>query len=134
MCTILLPIKPKYSNKILDGSKKFEFRKNIPTRKVDKIIIYSSYPEKNIVGEVEVLGIISEDISKLWEKTKKFSGISKKDFMLYYADKDKGFAYILGDVKKYKESINLNNIGVKYSPQSFIYADKYVDNLKKVTC
>ena len=36
MSTILLSIKPKYSKLIFDGSKKFEFRKIIAKKEVDK--------------------------------------------------------------------------------------------------
>lgn len=38
MRTILLSIKPKYSKLIFDGSKKFEFRKIIAKKEVDKIM------------------------------------------------------------------------------------------------
>ena len=46
MCSILLSINPEYAEKIMDGSKKFEFRKRKCKRRVDKIIIYSTSPVK----------------------------------------------------------------------------------------
>ena len=49
MCTILLSIKPEYTNRILEGSKKYEFRRSVAKRKVDRILIYSTAPEMKVV-------------------------------------------------------------------------------------
>ena len=46
MCTILLPIKPEYANKIVDQTKLYEYRKSICKRNIDKIVIYSTSPVK----------------------------------------------------------------------------------------
>ena len=61
MSKILIPIKPEYVDKILSGNKKYEYRKIKPKRKVDKMIIYSTYPIMKVVGEVEVIDIRSEE-------------------------------------------------------------------------
>ena len=42
--TILLSIKPRFVEQILNGEKCFEYRKHVPGCHVDKIIIYSSSP------------------------------------------------------------------------------------------
>ncbi len=59
MCTILLPIKPEYANKIIKRTKLYEYRKTVCKRKIDKIVIYSTSPVKKIIAEVEVKEIIS---------------------------------------------------------------------------
>ena len=65
MCTILLSIKPEYSNRILAGTKKFEFRRQVAKRHVDQILIYSTFPEMKVVASVAVLGVLKETPSKL---------------------------------------------------------------------
>ena len=77
MCTILLSIKPEYSKNIFNGTKKYEFRKKLAKKSIDKIIVYSSSPEKQVIGEVKVLGTLSLNPSLLWETTKKEAGISR---------------------------------------------------------
>ena len=47
MSKILLSIKPEYAHKILEGTKKYEFRKHLPKKKIEKIIIYSKKKLKN---------------------------------------------------------------------------------------
>lgn len=123
MRTILLSIKPKYSKLIFDGSKKFEFRKIIAKKEVDKIIVYSSSPDKVIIGEVYVTGIVSMKKKNLWEFTKKHAGITEDEFFSYFDKNEVGYAYKLGKVEKYKNPKQLKDLGVEKAPQSFIYLD-----------
>ena len=80
MATILLSIKPEYVAKIFDHTKKYEFRKRIPQRPIDKIVMYSSNPEQHIVGEFEVLETIKMKPSPLWETTKRAVGITRAKY------------------------------------------------------
>lgn len=70
MSTILLSIKPEYSNRIFNGTKNMSFA-NISQKNVDKIIVYSSSPEQQIIGEVTVTETLSLKPSLLWELTKR---------------------------------------------------------------
>ena len=121
MTTILLSIKPQFVEKILSGEKCFEFRKYIPNKTVNKILIYSSYPVCAVVGEAEVLDIISAEPKLLWDMTKKQSGIDSEFFFKYFANKDKACAYKLGKITKYPIAKQLSDFGVKCAPQSFVY-------------
>jgi predicted transcriptional regulator len=123
MCTILLSIKPEYSAKILSGEKKFEFRRRCASKKVSKIIIYTSSPKMKVVGEVEVKCIISHPPIKLWELTSRYAGISKEKFMNYFSKQDYAYAYKLGKVTSFSQEKSLSDYGVKTPPQSFIYVD-----------
>lgn len=121
MCTILLPIRPEYANKIIEQTKLFEYRKNICKRKIDKIVIYSTSPVKRIVAEVEVKSILSNTPSKLWNETKQYSGISKSKYMKYFENKEKAYAYELGKIIVYKQPKLLKDFGINYYPQSYVY-------------
>ena len=121
MCTILLPIKPEYANRIVEQTKLYEYRKNKCKRKVDKIVVYSTSPVKKIIAEVEVKGIISNSPDKLWKETKDYSGISKTKYMKYFENKDIAFAYKLGKVLIYDKPKTLKDIGINYYPQSYVY-------------
>ena len=124
MCTILMPINPQYVDEILAGRKKYEYRKIKAKRKnVDKMIIYSTSPIMKVVAEVDVKEILEETPEKLWEITKSESGITKSFYNKYYKNKDTAIAYKLGEIKFYNEPKELNDIGINYVPQSFIYLD-----------
>lgn len=120
---IILPIKPCYVEKILSGEKRFEYRKVMPKKNIDKIIIYSTSPVCRVVGEVDVLGIIFDDVYKVWNMTKDYSGISFDNYCMYYKNREKAVAYKLGNVLVYDRPLMLNDLGINYVPQSYIYLD-----------
>ncbi|NKQ39274.1 MAG: hypothetical protein HF967_07405 [Methanosarcinales archaeon] len=128
---ILLSIKPKYANQIIEGNKKYEFRKSIfKNRDLDMVYIYSSSPIKKIVGAFSIKKIIEKHPIQLWSECKNFSGIEKKDFFDYFKGKENGFAIEIGKVEVFNpidpKEVILNFI----PPQSFCYTDKrWVDVL-----
>ena len=121
MSTILISIKPEYVKKIFDGSKKYEYRRRLADKKIDKMIIYCTAPVKAVVGEVKVVGTITDLPEYLWEHTKDYAGISKENFFDYFGDKRRTNCYILGDCVKYDQPKKLEDFGVKVAPQSWIY-------------
>ncbi|WP_319558302.1 ASCH domain-containing protein [Thiomicrorhabdus sp.] len=119
---VLLSIKPEFADKILSGTKKFEFRKVIfKAKEVRSIVIYSSSPVRKVIGEFDISEIFEMDPRELWERTSEFSGIEKDYFDEYFDGKETGFAIEVGSFKKYKKPLNLKDLGVSSPPQSFCY-------------
>lgn len=121
MSKVLISIKPEYANRILKGTKKYEYRKVLAKKGVCSLIIYSTCPVMEIVGEVEVVDTIEMAPSSLWEKTKKEAGISRKKYREYFKGRKRACAYVLGKVTKYESNKKLLDIGVQLAPQSFSY-------------
>jgi predicted transcriptional regulator len=119
---VLLSIKPEYAEKILDGTKKYEFRRSVfKNPDIRTIVIYASSPVQKVVGEFEIDTILTIELETLWNKTKKFAGISKEYFMEYFESKEKGYAIKIKSTKKYEDWLS---IGEKFNakpPQSFLY-------------
>lgn len=90
-------------------------------KKVDKIVIYSTCPVKQIVGEVEVLESISMETENLWKKTKSNSGISKQFYNNYFRGRKIAGAYKLGRVTTYSRPYSLEEYGIRVAPQSYMY-------------
>lgn len=121
MSKMLLSINPEHVENILNGSKKYEYRKVRCKSEISKIVIYSTFPIMRIVGEVEVLDIIVDDPEIIWKKTSKSSGISKHFFDDYFRNKSNAVAYKLGKVIIYNNPIQLEDLGISSAPQSFMY-------------
>ncbi len=121
MRKILLSIKPEYVKSILAGDKRYEFRKVRCHSVVDRIVIYATSPWKQVVGEVDVRGVIEDEPEIIWKQTAKYSGISKTFFDQYYEHANKAIAYQLGKVHRYPQSLSLHDFGVLAAPQSFVY-------------
>lgn len=121
MRSILLSVNPEYVDKIFAGSKKYEYRKRLAIKTVDKILIYSTAPIMNVVGAVQVVETISASPTALWECTKKFAGISREKYRKYFKGCKVAYAYQLGRVIRYDPPKELGEFNVNLPPQSFIY-------------
>lgn len=118
---VLLSIKPEFVEKILNGTKKFEFRKGIfKNDNVKSVVIYSTMPVGLIVGEFDIINIIEDNPVNLWRKTKKHAGISKHFFDSYFDRREKAFAIEIGNIRVYDNPIKLSSLGVT-APQSYRY-------------
>lgn len=124
MCVILLSINPNHVENILNGTKRYEFRKKACKRHVDKILIYSTNPIMRVVGEAEVEDVLIDNPEIIWKKTKKKSGIDKSFFDQYYEDREQAVAYKLKNVIKYREPKELKDYGISNAPQSFQYIEE----------
>ncbi len=121
MCKMILSINPEYVERILDGSKEYEFRKIRCRGDVDGIIIYATAPVKKVVAEATIEYVLEDKPAKIWEKTKMRSGISRRFFFQYFKGKTKAVAYKLGDISVFDEPKQLESFGVTAPPQSFVY-------------
>ena len=80
-----------------------------------------TYPIKRVVAEAEVIDVLVMSPSDLWKKTSKQGGISKSKFNEYFKGRELAYAYQLGNIKVYEESLSLEDFGMKCAPQSFAY-------------
>ena len=122
MVDLLLSIKPEFAEKILFGSKRFEFRKQIPCQQFDFVYIYSSFPEKRIVGKFRVRKIVQGTPRELWEKCGRNGGIAEDMFFTYFKDKSIGYGFQVDEVERLEPPIDPKKINENFkAPQSFAY-------------
>ena len=119
--TALFSIRPEYVEKIFNGTKKFEYRKQPNRIPISKILIYETAPIMKIVGEAEVEKVLVDTPEVIWEKTKEYSGISKEFYFQYYRRRYAAVAYQLKNIIKYDIPKELSHFGIKRAPQSFCY-------------
>jgi predicted transcriptional regulator len=122
---VLLSIKPKYANAILDRIKLVEFRKIVFKQEIDFVYIYSSAPEQKIVGFFTIEDIISDTPERLWNKFKRVGHIDEEDFFEYYGDKEIGYSIKIKSVNRFKKSIDPKEVFDNFvPPQSYMYCEK----------
>jgi predicted transcriptional regulator len=123
MYQMLLSINPEHVENILNGTKHYEFRKTRCRESINKILIYSTAPEKMVVAEALIEDVIVDTIDAVWQMTYELAGISREFYEAYYKGKDKAVAYRLGEVKKFLEPKALSDYGLRCAPQSFAYVE-----------
>lgn len=125
LTSVILSIKPYYSQAIISGTKKVEFRKKKFKRPVDKIFIYSSSPEKLIIGYFTISEIVQDSPKNLWKDFNEIGGINEQDFFEYYKDMEIGFSIIIDKVHKFENGIDPIDFIEKFcAPQSYIYVEE----------
>ena len=123
MKAILLSIKPEYVERILAGTKKYEYRKRLARNKSSILLVYSTSPIMKIVARVEIRGTISAAPSTLWEQTKSNAGIIRKKYREYFHGCKTAYAYELGKVERFNPPHDLSDYNIMIAPQSFSYVD-----------
>lgn len=120
---VLLSIKPRYVKSIIDGEKRYEFRKKVfRNPSVNRVLIYSSSPVKKIVASFEVGKILEDYPADLWESVKDYAGIDDRDFFDYFAGKSRAFAIEIQDLQELPEPIDpRETIPGFVPPQSYCY-------------
>ncbi len=122
---VLLSVKPKYAEKILEGEKKYEFRRAIfKNQNIEKVYIYSSSPVSKIVAAFEIEKILKDSPEKIWTLCQKYAGISKKDFFNYFKNSNAAYAIEMENIEVFKKPIDPFNEFKNFKPpQSFYYFD-----------
>lgn len=119
---VLLSIKPEFVAKIFSNEKQYEFRKVIFKNKQAKdVVIYASSPVSKVVGEFKIDKIIENTPDNVWKLTKDKAGITKSYFDNYFKGKQVAYAIKIKQATQYDKPIDLQDLGVKRAPQSFMY-------------
>ncbi|KAF5061469.1 hypothetical protein DSECCO2_314980 [anaerobic digester metagenome] len=122
---VILSIRPKHIRKIINGTKRYEFRKVMfKDRSVCEIYVYSTSPVKRIIGRFKVGKIFEDRPENLWEQLREYSGLTQKDFYAYFSEKDKGYAIEIINFELFEEPIDPKKLNPTFvAPQSFQYID-----------
>lgn len=124
--SVLLSIKPKYVEEMMNGNKKYEFRKVVWKREnLKKVYVYSSAPVKKIIGIFYVGDIIEDSPEYLWSEFKDHSGIAEEEFFNYFKKHNTGFAIEIDRLELFDKPIDpFEMFSDFYPPQSYYYIDE----------
>jgi predicted transcriptional regulator len=121
--SVLLSIKPRFADAILEGTKTFELRRAVfRSPAVRKIVIYASSPVSLVVGEFKIDGILALEPKKLWAMTAKGACVDQEFFDEYFRGREIGFALKVYSPRRYGKPLRLEELfGLSRPPQSFCY-------------
>ena len=123
---LMMSVQPKFTDRILKGDKVIELRKKFnPKWTQRRITLYSSSPNKSIIGYAIIQKVISNTPEKIWEEYGSELGCSHMEYKNYTGNSDKVFAIKLTDVTPYKSPIFLSQLSRFLStdlvpPQSYL--------------
>ena len=124
---ILLSVKPRFAEAILDGTKTFEFRRALFRRRdIDTVVLYASSPTCKILGEFTIEDVLSLEVEELWTATRHGGAIDRAYFDNYFVGCSDGHAIKIGKACRYKTPLCLRaDLGISTPPQSFRYVKQW---------
>lgn len=133
---IVLSIRPHYTKMILDGHKTIELRRRFSTSilKGSTAFIYSTTPDRAIVGSAEIALVEKLPVATIWKKCGKRASIKKTDFQTYFNGLSEGFAIEFVNVKSLPHPLSLSELRDRFGfepPQSFLYAKSEIKRAVK---
>lgn len=126
---VLVSIRPFYADKIVKGIKTVELRR----RFTDDLgpgafaLIYSTSPVQAIIGSVSIKSIHHISVKEIWNKYSVAACVDKQDFDNYFSGLGKGYALVLGSVRRFRTAIKAAELSERFGfvpPQSFRYLAK----------
>ncbi len=121
---ILLSIKQVYCDLILNGTKRFEFRKRLPNglQRGDEVAIYCTRPVSRVIAYFRIADVIQATRQSLWRPTRLAAGINYETFMRYFSTTQQANAIQIGDLHVLNTPLSLVRLRRnKTPPQSFLY-------------
>ncbi len=113
---VLMSIRPEYVGKILNGEKRYEFRRKIFKKNINEVLVYSTAPVKRITMTFKVKNIIAAPPQLIWDRYHEFGGISHDEFFKYFQNCNTGYAIEIDNAKKLEPyELNIR------PPQSYMY-------------
>jgi len=82
---VILSIRPRYVELMMEGTKKYEFRKVIfKNKNISNVYVYSTSPVRKIVGSFKISEIVEDRPERLWDNFEAFSGLSAQEFFYIF--------------------------------------------------
>lgn len=117
-----MAIQPSYSQAILDGSKRVEFRKRRLAADIDTVLIYESAPTKRIVGHFIIERTELATPRGLWRSFGSVGSIARVDYLDYYGSSELAVGLVIKRAERYTYPVALADLSSRPAvPQSFSY-------------
>ena len=118
---LLLSIRPRFVEMILNGEKTVELRRAHIARDISHVAMYATRPVKKVVGYFEVAGVERASPRVLWRRHGSAAGLSRREFLDYFEGAELGTALVLGRVVALEAPLELSELGSRVPPQNFRY-------------
>ena len=108
---IVLSMKPPFAQAILSGRKHIEFRRVRPSLGFGTVaFLYSTSPDKALVGEVVLGQITSASIDELWARFGPCGAVTRMEFDQYFEGSAVGCAIAIESACRWDNPISLDDL------------------------
>jgi len=124
--SILLSIKPRFAEAILDGTKTIELRRTPPRLYVPTdVLLYASQPTSAIVGTCQVTDILCHSTLGLWRLIGSQTAVTYDEYRAYFNGSARAYGLVLTAPRRLDTVVSLPTLRKTWDrfhpPQSFRY-------------
>ncbi len=133
MSTYVMSIKKEYGMNLLNCKSLWEYRKRKSLIAVgDKIILYATAPDSELIGEFIVGGIITGSAEDVWERTKRDICYSFEEVVPYLKSGDFPIAFKVREPIRYQKPLHISDIPFFRPPMSYCKAPEQLASMNLV--
>lgn len=126
--TLLVSIRPRFAELLLDGTKTVELRRTRPqTPPGTPVLLYASSPVMQLVGEATVERVDHGNPEDVWRQHGSSTGLVRTEYDHYFTGSPIAVAIVLKDVRALRQPRTLAECRRRITsfrpPQSFRYLD-----------
>lgn len=125
---LLLSVRPRFADSILDGTKAAEIRRQRPAvRPGTLVIIYATKPVGAIVGTARISNMAHGSPDDIWKRYQAESGISRTEFDNYLIGAAAAYVLLLDSVQRLEPFLTLEQIRAATTfqpPQGYRYINR----------
>jgi predicted transcriptional regulator len=122
---LVLSLRPRFADSILDGSKSVELRRQrVTTSPGTPVILYASAPVMAVVGTARVAGVHIDEPDCVWQQFHMDLGLKREEFEQYIAGAAHASALLLTDIDRLRTPVSLTHLRRAQPfnpPQSYRY-------------
>ena len=125
---VILSLKPRFAEAILEGLKTVELRRTEPKIEVPtRALLYAASPVRSLIGTCIITSVWSANLGDIWRKYRQEVGLPYREFQQYFKGVDKGTALALIQPQEFSRWVPLQDLRARREgfrpPQSFAYVD-----------
>ena len=108
---IVLSIKPKYAEAILNGKKKVEIRTKFDMGLLGSTVaIYSTSPQKAVVGQAKISYVLKDHPKIIWKKYSAQINCTEQEYDNYTLPHEQVYAILLDEIRPFKQEVFLSQL------------------------
>lgn len=108
---LLLSVRPRFAQALLDGTKTAEIRRRFPDVPADTtVVIYSSSPVKAVLGTMRVESLIRSTAAKIWRDYSEEIGIGESELAEYLIGASECSVLKLAEPRRWANAVTLHEL------------------------
>jgi len=124
--TLLLSVKPRFADLILDGTKTVELRRVAPTIEPGAFaLLYASSPLCQLLGTCRIIDVNVSSTAEIWKRYGQQCALTEEEYTSYFEGARRAVAIVLDNPSRLLEQPSLKTLRQRMAgftpPQSFRY-------------